>query len=207
MENKKTIQQLLRELEKTEHGFAHIVTAGNKLLQDTSLDIKTLAVQLFTEKSYQARMLATYLLGHLAAADKTTLDFLKKEVAADNNWRVQEMLAKAFDQYCSQSGYKESLPIIKKWLADKNPNVVRAVIEGLRIWTARPFFKEHPQTAITLISTHKSNASEYVRKSVGNALRDIGKKHLELVQVEIAGWDTADPLIYFTLKLVNKKKV
>lgn len=36
-------------------------------------------------------------------------------------------------------------------------------------------FRDNPKIAIELISEHKSDDSEYLRKSVGNALRDIGK--------------------------------
>ena len=59
------------------------------------------------------------------------------------------------------------------------------MIEGLRIWTNRPFFKTNPALAIKLLSQHKADPSEYLRKSVGNALRDIGKKHSALVKLVI----------------------
>lgn len=115
------------------------------------------------------------------------------------------MLAKAFDHYCKTIGYEESLPTIKKWLTDRNPNVKRAVIEGLRIWTSRPYFKDNPTTAIQLISEHKSDESEYLRKSVGNALRDIAKKYPDKVLNEISTWDLTDKKTAFTYKLASGK--
>jgi 3-methyladenine DNA glycosylase AlkC len=126
-------------------------------------------------------------------------------VAEDQNWRVQEMLAKAFDQYCKVIGYGESLPVIKKWLSDPHPNVKRAVTEGLRIWTGRSYFKDHPHVAITLISINKSDDSEYLRKSVGNALRDISKKHQQEVLDEISTWDLTDKKVAFTHYLASGK--
>jgi 3-methyladenine DNA glycosylase AlkC len=55
--------------------------------------------------------------------------------------------------------------------------VRRAAAEGPRIWTTRACFKDHPEVAVSLLSALKDDESEYVRKSVGNALRDIsGKK-------------------------------
>jgi len=114
------------------------------------------------------------------------------------------MLAKAFDQYVGTIGYEKSLPVIKDWLADGNPNVVRAVIEGLRIWTSRPYFKQNPEVAIELISKHKADESEYVRKSVGNALRDISLKHGDLIADEVSTWDLSDKKIAFTHKLLLK---
>ena len=117
------------------------------------------------------RSLATFILGRLAANSKESLDFLKRRVSQDNDWRVQEILAKAFDRYCVDVGYEQSLPSIKEWLADSSPNVRRAVTEGLRIWTGRPYFREHPKVAIQLLSQFRDDESEFVRKSVGNGVR------------------------------------
>ena len=130
--------------------------------------------------------------------------FLKERISTDENWRVQEMLAKAFDEVCKHRGYEVSLPLIEEWLNDNNPNVIRAVTEGLRIWTSRPFFKENPSVAIALISKHKTHESEYLRKSVGNALRDISKKHPELIRKEVEQWDLSNSRIMLTYKLAAK---
>lgn len=113
-------------------------------------------------------------------------------------------LAKAFDEVCKHRGYEVSLPLIKEWLNDNNPNVIRAVTEGLRIWTSRPFFKETPPVAIALISKHKAHENEYLRKSVGNALRDISKKHPVLIRQEVEQWDLSNSRIMFTYKLAAK---
>ena len=102
-----------------------------------------------------------------------------------DSWKVQEILAIAFDNHCKIIGYEAALPLIKEWLNDDCANVRRAVSEGLRVWTSRPYFKDNPQIAIQLLSSHREDKSEYVRKSVGNALRDISKKHPELIMVEL----------------------
>lgn len=149
-------------------------------------------------------MLATTILGRLATENNNALYFLKETVSIDKNWRVQEMLAKAFDGVCKYRGYETSLPLIKEWLNDDNTNVIRAVTEGLRIWTSRPFFRENPSVAITLIAKHKAHESEYLRKSVGNALRDISKTHAELIRQEVEQWDLSNPRILFSCKLVAK---
>ncbi len=149
-------------------------------------------------------MLAATILGRLATEDNNALCFLKERISTDENWRVQEMLAKAFDEVCKHRGYEVSLPLIEEWLNDNNPNVVRAVMEGLRIWTSRPFFKENPSIAIALIAKHKAHQSEYLRKSVGNALKDISKKHRELIRAEVRQWDLSNPRVLFTYKLATK---
>jgi len=198
------IQPLLDQIKKIEHGFKHIIEAGDKILSSQNVKHFDVAMQFLSDETYQVRMLGTYMLGVLAAGDPDALKILETQVSQDQNWRVQEMLAKAFDHYCQTTGYEKSLQVIEQWLAGKNANVKRAVIEGLRIWTNRPFFKTNPALAIKLISQHKADPSEYLRKSVGNALRDIGKKHSALISSETADWDLRDPKIRFTYELVIK---
>lgn len=149
---------------------------------------KKLAHLAYRSEVYQVRMYAAFLLGHLSQ-DPDVLSFLRDEVSGDSNWRVQEVLAKAFDDFCSVRVYEEALPIIDEWLGDPRPGVRRAVTEGLRIWTSRPYFRDYPGRAIARLSRLRSDDSEYVRKSVGNALRDISKKHPELVVAELETWD------------------
>ena len=98
---------------------------------------------------------------------------------------MQEVLAQGFDWYCRETGYETTLPLIESWLADPNPNVRRASSEGPRIWTSRLYFKQHPEMAVRLLSTLRADPSEYVRKSAGNALRDISRKHNALVRAEL----------------------
>jgi hypothetical protein len=97
------------------------------------------------------------MLGMLSTSDSKALKILETQVSQDQNWRVQEMLAQAFDHYCETVGYEKAVPVIEVWLADNNPNLKRAVIEGLCIWTGRPFFKTNPALAIRLISQHKAD--------------------------------------------------
>ncbi|MCG2616327.1 DNA alkylation repair protein [Terrimonas sp. NA20] len=202
------VNKTIDQIKGVEHGFKHICAAGDSILADASADHFALATTYLKDDSYQVRMLATYLLGQLSTVNVKALKVLETKVAADDNWRVQEMLAKAFDHYCHSKGYKESLPLIKKWLSAKDPNLRRAVVEGLRIWTGRPFFKENPEIAIQLISQLrvKADETEYLVKSVGNALRDIRKKYKDLVDREIAGWDVTDKTVSAIKKLIEAKK-
>ena len=113
-------------------------------------------------------------------------------------------MAKAFDEFCKKIGYEKALSVIDEWLKDNNPNTRRAVMEGLRIWTSRPYFKDNPNEAIRRIAALKEDTSEYVRKSVGNALRDISKKFPELVKVEIYNWKLESKEINQVYKLASK---
>jgi 3-methyladenine DNA glycosylase AlkC len=58
--------------------------------------------------------------------------------------------------------------------------------------------------AIKLLVQLKADESEYVRKSVGNALRDISRKHKDLIRVEVEKWDLSNKHIQQTYKLASK---
>ena len=164
---------------------------------------KSLAFSAYKSDIYQVRMYGAFLFGYLSEQDDV-LVFMRDEVSKDDNWRVQEVLAKAFDEFCKQTGYKKSLPVIDEWLKNNNPNTRRAVTEGLRIWTSRPYFKENPSEAIERIASLKEDASEYVRKSVGNALRDISKKFPELIKMELSSWKLESREIKQVYKLASR---
>ncbi len=199
------MDEILNRILNIEHGFQHILDGAKEILSSNAKDkCFEIACKLFEYEAYQARMLATILWGHLAYENIEAYHCLKDQVSLDKNWRVQEMLAMAFDMFCKEKGYEKALPVIKEWLNSNNPNVIRAVTEGLRVWTSRPFFKENPLIAIELISQHKSHDSEYVRKSVGNALKDISKKHKELVTLELKTWNLSNATTLFTYKYAAK---
>lgn len=165
--------------------------------------VKKLALLSYESKVYQVRMYGVFLFGYLSD-DNDILTFMRDEVSKDDNWRVQEVLAKAFDEYCKNKGYENSISVVDEWLSSDNPNTRRAVTEGLRIWTSRPYFKENPQEAIKRIAPLKEDASEYVRKSVGNALRDISRKFPELIKEELKTWNLETKEIKQVYKLASR---
>ena len=168
--------------------------------------IKKLAFLSYESKVYQVRMYSVFLFGYLSD-DNDILTFMRDKVSKDDNWRVQEVLAKAFDEYCKNKGYQNSISVVDEWLSSDNPNTRRAVTEGLRIWTSRPYFKENPQEAIKRIAPLKEDASEYVRKSVGNALRDISRKFPELIKEELKTWNLETKEIKQVYKLASRSIV
>ena len=72
------------------------------------------------------------------------------------------------------------------------------------MWTSRPYFKGHPEAAVELLSTLRSGKSEYVRKSIGNALKDISKKYPQLVRTELHTWDLAQKDVRQIYQLAGK---
>ena len=185
---KEYVEGLEREFSAIERGFLREQRrARSDYASFDPEQARRVAFLAYRSEAYQVRMYAVFLLGHLSQ-EPDVLSFLRDDVSADSNWRVQEVLAKAFDDFCAVRGYEAALPVIDEWLSDSRPNVRRAVTEGLRIWTSRPYFRDHPGDAVSRLSRLRSDSSEYVRKSVGNALRDISKKHPELVAAELRTW-------------------
>ena len=198
------IRRLETEFSLIENGFKE--EERRALVDYKSNDteyIKELAFLAYKSDIYQVRMYGVFLFGYLSD-QKDILVFMRDEVSEDDNWRVQEVLAKAFDEFCRKAGYEKALPIIDEWLDNHNPNTRRAVTEGLRIWTSRPYFKDNPNEAIRRIAALKEDTSEYVRKSVGNALRDISKKFPELIRAELNNWKLDSIEINQVYKLASK---
>lgn len=198
-------EKLIKRVRKVKQGFTEIRRASDEVIKkENSAAALDSAKELLESPVYQARMLAAFILGRLAPQSPESLKLLRQRVSRDPDWRVQETLAEAFDQLCKDTGYEESLPLIREWLHDDNPSVRRAVSEGLRVWTARPYFRDHPEMALRLLSTLRADESDYVRKSVGSALKDISRKHRNLVNAELRGWDLSDKKIQKTYQLAGK---
>ena len=198
------IKILESEFSKITNGYKEIekVAISDFRSKDTN-DISYLAYLTYKSNSYQVRMYSVFLFGYLSKEERI-LKYMKEEVSKDNNWRVQEVLAKSFDKFCQITSYEKSLDIIDEWLSYENHNTRRAVTEGLRIWTGREYFKNNPNEAISRLSNLKEDRSEYVRKSVGNALRDISKKFLDLIREELDTWNLNTKEIKQVYKLANK---
>ncbi|MFA9379831.1 MAG: DNA alkylation repair protein [Acetanaerobacterium sp.] len=164
----------------------------------------SLANELYKNSDYRVEELGVFLFGYAAKEIPDALVVLRDKVSKNSDWRVQEILAMAFDSYCAGVGYENALAIIREWLSSDNANTRRAVTEGLRIWTSRPYFKEHPDEAIAYIAPLRSDESEYVRKSVGNSLKDISKKHPDLIRAELDRWDASSKEVLQVYKLAGK---
>ena len=50
----------------------------------------------------------------------------------------------------------------------------------------------------------KEDKSKYIRKSVGNALRDISRKFPELIKIKLDSWELESKEIRQVYKLVNR---
>jgi hypothetical protein len=88
-------EKLIRRVEKTRHGFADIQRAADEVVADNAArDSVRIAKTLYASDVHQARMLATLVFGRCAAQSSGCLKYLKARVSKDEDWRVQEMLAR-----------------------------------------------------------------------------------------------------------------
>ncbi|MDE6621405.1 MAG: DNA alkylation repair protein [Lachnospiraceae bacterium] len=201
----KDYMQYLTELIPEKDSLKLVKSEAEKYYQSHSPnECFDMGMKLYQSDNFQIQEVGVFLLGYSAHHNASALSFLKNMVSRHDSWKVQEILAMAFDNHCKIIGYETSLPLIKEWLNSDCANVRRAVSEGLRIWTSRPYFKEHPQIAVQLLSAHREDHSEYVRKSVGSALRDISKKYPEIISEEINAWDLSSKEIRQVYKLAGK---
>lgn len=201
---KEYIKSLEQEFSLIKNGFKEEEKRALPDYKNNDRDYsKKLSFLSYESKVYQVRIYGVFLFGYLSS-DSDILTFMRDEVSKDDNWRVQEVLAKAFDEYCKNEGYENAIPVIDEWLGSDNPNTRRALTEGLRIWTSRSYFKENPQEAIKRLAALKEDASEYVRKSVGNALRDISRKFPELIKEELKTWKLETKEIKQVYKLASR---
>ena len=60
--------------------------------------VKKLVFSAYNSNTYQVRMYGVFLFGYLSEQNDI-LTFMRDEVSKDDNWRVQEVLAKAFDEF------------------------------------------------------------------------------------------------------------
>lgn len=206
MSTARHLEPLVREACATGHGFLPILELADGFgASHSPKECLDAARALLQREQAEARMLAVFLLGALAGASRAALDLLRAEASREEDWRVREIVAKAFDRCCAETGYAGALPLIRSWLGDPAPGVRRAVTEGLRIWTSRGVFKKDPGLAVALLAGLKGDVDASVRRSVGNALKDISKRHASLVAREIRSWDLGHPRIRQTAALAGKK--
>ena len=205
MDNIMEYIKYLEELIPEKDSLKIVKSEAEKFYKTHSLDeCFRMGHELYQSDNFQIQEVGVFLFGYAAHENADALSFLKNIVSQNDSWKVQEILAMAFDNHCKIIGYETALPVIQEWLNSDCANVRRAVSEGLRVWTSRPYFKDNPQVAIKLLAAHKSDESEYVRKSIGNAMRDISKKHSTLVSAELSTWDLSSKEIHQVYKLASK---
>ncbi|MDJ0752964.1 MAG: DNA alkylation repair protein [Ardenticatenaceae bacterium] len=136
-------------------------------------DVFALAQGLVHSKVVQVRMLAITLLGLTADQIVDAKTMMRKMAANDDSELVHDALGVAFELYCSRVGYAYVQSEIAEWLTDRSPIVRRAVIEGLRVWTDRPYFDLWPEEAVAYLQWLVDDDDDHVAQSAHDALNEV----------------------------------
>lgn len=80
LKNAFPMQQIIENIKKIEHGFKHIIEAGDAILSDQTQKHFGLAVKFLVDESYQVRMLATYMLGQLSVDHPQVLTLMETKL-------------------------------------------------------------------------------------------------------------------------------
>jgi hypothetical protein len=173
------IAALRSRASEVQHGFTSLVAMADEI--EAGGDALDVADELWAAPEHQARMVAVMIWGDLAAGHPELLLRLRDEVSEDDDWRVQEILARALTAWCTATGWEAAVPTLESWLGDRRPHVRRAATEGPRVWTSRDYFRAHPEIAVAMLRAQLDDPDDYARRSAENALRDVLKRYPRLV--------------------------
>ena len=115
-----------------------------------------------------------------------------KPYAADAHFGVREVVIFASKERLIED-LDGAIDILSNWIFDEDENVRRYAVEALRpvgVWTKKiSEFQENPEKGLPLLVPLKSDASKYVRDSVGNWLNDASKSQPEWVKSVCSRWE------------------
>lgn len=77
-------------------------------------------LELYQSENFQIQEVGVFLVGYAACKNTSALSFLKDTVSQHKSWKVQEILAMAFDNYCKIIGYETAIATVYKGNIIKN---------------------------------------------------------------------------------------
>lgn len=115
-----------------------------------------------------------------------------KVYASDRHFGVREVVIFATKDRMIEN-LELSIKIVTSWVSDSDENIRRFAVEALRpigVWTKKIIkFQEEPELGLPLLEPLKSDASKYVRDSVGNWLNDASKSQPAWVKNLCNHWE------------------
>lgn len=146
--------------------------------------------------------------------DTKTLIEGMKPYAADRHFGVREVVIFASKERMVED-LDTSIKLLTTWTSDNDENVRRFAVEALRpvgVWVKKvPVFQEQPERGLPILEPLKSDASKYVRDSVGNWLNDASKSQPDWVISICNRWEKESQtketayIIKKALRTINKK--
>ncbi len=191
------IQQIHGSIPKSQRTGKGIVWSlrqiRKQIIQETvPLDIKKRSLDvLITSDHWQVRHLTALIATNCSIEENTITPYLSviKAAAKDAHFAVRESAQMAMRELL-QVFPDEVLQLYDEWLFNYNENIRRCVSESLRpvLVSGKNWLREKPQDSIRYLKKLNCDPSLYVRKSVGNNLADISRRHPELVLTTLQDW-------------------
>lgn len=72
-----------------------------------------MGLELYQSDNFQIQEVGVFLLGYSTHENENALSFLQDEVSQHESWKVQEILAMAFDNHCKIIGYETAFILLK----------------------------------------------------------------------------------------------
>ncbi|MFX0050493.1 MAG: DNA alkylation repair protein [Candidatus Hermodarchaeota archaeon] len=155
------------------------------LIQQQSLSI------LINSNDWQIRKLTSFIAVNCFIEENKIDPYLPliKRAANDPHFGVRESAQMAMRELLQEFPDK-ILSYYEQWIDDSKENIRRCVSESLRpvLVNGKNWLRNNPQKAIQLLTKLNQDPSIYVRKSVGNNLADISKRHPILVLSTLHIW-------------------
>lgn len=121
-------------------------------------------------------------------------------LAASNSWQEREVAATALVEI-SKKQPEAVVREMLRWAPNPDTNIRRAASEGLR-----HVARHAPATVVPVLELLRDDSELYVRKSVGNILRNASNRHPEFVLELCRRWSKlADARTNWTIKDGLKK--
>ncbi len=181
-------------------------------------EVKPATIIAFTEALYKApdthprpfgKYVAVFLLAEFTR--QSTAWFAECEplilsFATAGDWEVREMALEPL-LYAVQRYPESVLPRCEVWLQSADENLRRFVAEGLRPRIGTKWLRDPARNApvLAILGKLRHDPAEYVRKSVGNNLKDLSKYMPGVVLDVAAGW-IRDEGIQVSTDLASRSK-
>jgi len=146
---------------------------------------------LVNDKHWEIRKFTAFIVVNCSIEEKE-LDYYMlfiKDVAADVHFGVRESAQMSMRELL-QTFPTQIFRYYDEWVVDLDENVRRCVSESLRpvLVSGKNWIRNKPEIVIQILTNLNCDTSLYVRKSVGNNLADISKRHPKLVLKTLRGW-------------------
>jgi 3-methyladenine DNA glycosylase AlkC len=163
---------------------------------DAAADEAAIIEALATHHVAYAREWAAYAVGELPSLELAERLALLRPLAKDESFSVREAAWVGFREHVA-ADLSLGLSLLKVWIRDPDPNVRRCAVEGTRprgVWCRHiPELRQEPERAAYLLEPVRSDASDYVRRSVANWINDASKDRPEWAVAVTSRWLRESP--------------